>query len=79
MKNNLGLPELGAWLRKRRERLGFSQTFVGDALGLDQSAISRIEDGKQALSFREIAILSRVLKFSLASAAKVVLGVDDTD
>lgn len=41
---------VGARLQKFRKARMMSQTELAKALGLDQSAVSRIESGKQALS-----------------------------
>jgi transcriptional regulator with XRE-family HTH domain len=41
---------IGAFLRKMREEAEYNQTELAPLLGLDQSALSRVESGKQQLT-----------------------------
>jgi transcriptional regulator with XRE-family HTH domain len=42
-----GFEAIGAMVRRRRARLGWSQRYLELRSGLDQTVISRIENGKQ--------------------------------
>lgn len=53
--------ELGARIRSLREQRGMSQADFGEFLGVDQSTISRIEDGRRVLTARELALASTSL------------------
>ncbi|MGO3797499.1 MAG: helix-turn-helix domain-containing protein, partial [Pauljensenia sp.] len=44
------LAELGTRIARARELAGVSQTSLGDALGVDRSAISRMEKGDRKVS-----------------------------
>lgn len=44
------LRAIGDRVRRRRERLGWSQTALADLLGVAPSQISRIEAGQQSIS-----------------------------
>lgn len=66
---------LGAFIREHRKSAGLSQQTIGDLLGLNQSAIARIEAGQQWLNFLELIRLTAILDFNLAEAAEAVLNV----
>lgn len=57
--------ELGQRLKELREQSGVTQAELAAALGLGQSAISRLEDGSRALTARELAAASAALGVSL--------------
>jgi transcriptional regulator with XRE-family HTH domain len=52
--------ELGARIKSLREERGMTQAVLGQALGIDQSTVSRIEDGTRSLTARELAGASSV-------------------
>lgn len=49
---------IGARVKAFREQVGHTQAQLGAVLGLDQTAISRIEAGTRALSARELVAVS---------------------
>jgi transcriptional regulator with XRE-family HTH domain len=53
--------ELGARIKALREQRHITQAGLGEALGLDQSAVSRIEDGARSLTAGELAAASSAL------------------
>jgi Zn-dependent peptidase ImmA (M78 family)/transcriptional regulator with XRE-family HTH domain len=53
--------ELGARLRGHRERAGLSQEQLGREIGLDRSAVNRVESGARRLTALELADVARVL------------------
>lgn len=57
---------LGARVRSLRERRELTQTEFAQALGLDQSAVSRIEDGSRPLTARELASASSALAVTIS-------------
>lgn len=56
---------IGARIRQLRERAGLGQSALGDMLGVDQSAISRIEKGERQITAQELLILSNDLGMSI--------------
>lgn len=42
--------EIGAFVQATRKANGWKQTEIAKRLGLDQSALSRVENGKQSLT-----------------------------
>ena len=63
---------------RRRKQLGLSQVALADAMreaGMDhwrQNTVSRIETGKQELTFREVKVLSQIL-------GNITAGIDSFD
>ena len=47
-------PEIGAWLRQERERLGLTQQDVSVMLRLSRPSIANIEAGKQRLLYHQV-------------------------
>jgi transcriptional regulator with XRE-family HTH domain len=64
--------DLGARIKSLREQRSMTQTAFGKALGIDQSAVSRIEDGSRPLTARELASASSALGVTIG----VLLGED---
>jgi transcriptional regulator with XRE-family HTH domain len=75
--------QLGSRLRELRDTSGMSQGELADALGVDQSTVSRIERGQRAVTARELALASGALRVTLgeivdpASQAPVFLREGD--
>lgn len=57
--------ELGERLDRARERAGLSQAELAEAVGLTQSAISRIESGERSVDSLELAAIARRLDVSV--------------
>lgn len=58
--------EFGERIRHLREQSGISQKALGDRLGIDQSGISRLEDGSRTVTARELVVIGDVFGVSLA-------------
>ncbi len=58
--------KLGARVRSLREQRKITQAAFGEALRLDQSTVSRIEDGSRSLTARELASASSALGVTIA-------------
>ena len=58
--------KLGARIRTLREQRKMTQAAFGAGLGLDQSAVSRIEDGSRPLTAQELASGSSALGVTIA-------------
>jgi len=65
--NRTYLSRIGALIRDARQRHGWSQAQLADALGTSQSAVNRIEHGQQNLSLEMIARISDALDSELVS------------
>lgn len=58
--------DFGERIRQLREETGLSQKALGERLGIDQSGISRLEDGSRTVTARELVAISDVFGVSLA-------------
>ena len=56
---------IGARLRRRRKELGFSQTAIGDKLGIAFQQIQKYENGMNRISAASLYELSKVLSVPL--------------
>lgn len=57
--------DFGARVRDARQRAAMTQRQLGDAIGVDASAISRIEQGSRAVRLGEAALIAEALKLTL--------------
>lgn len=64
--HNMELAELGTRIARARELAGVSQTSLGDALGVDRSAISRMEKGDRKVSVPEMLTIAERLERPLS-------------
>jgi transcriptional regulator with XRE-family HTH domain len=58
--------DFGERIRLLREQAGLSQGALGSRLGIDQSGISRLEDGLRAVTARELVAIGDILGVPLA-------------
>jgi transcriptional regulator with XRE-family HTH domain len=58
--------EFGERIRQLREQAALSQAALGTKLSIDQSGISRLEDGSRTVTARELVALADVFQVSLA-------------
>lgn len=58
--------DFGERIRRLREGAGISQKALGDRLGIDQSGVSRLEDGVRTVTARELVAIGDVFGVSLA-------------
>lgn len=61
MKGNAYLQKIGDLIATQRQHKGMTQAQLAEALGTSQSAVNRIESGKQNLSLEMLARISEVL------------------
>jgi len=67
----LGLKEIGGLVRRRRHQIGMTQRRLGSITGIDQSMISRIENGRiKGVKFRRFARLVGALG-GLGAASRI--------
>jgi UDP-N-acetylglucosamine 1-carboxyvinyltransferase len=65
--------KIGAFIKSLRERKGITQGALAEALGTSQSAVARMESGKQNFTTKELA------KVSAALEARIVTLPESTD
>lgn len=56
---------IGSNLKKIRTNCGITQQILADLMTIDQSAVSRIENGQQYLLACDLYILSRVMNVDI--------------
>ncbi|MCX6990912.1 MAG: helix-turn-helix transcriptional regulator, partial [Chlamydiae bacterium] len=56
---------IGQRIRFLRESLGLSQDDLSEALGLDRSSVSHIENNKRELKLNDLIELSKILNLSI--------------
>jgi len=54
----------GEFIKLQREQKGWTQTELGFHLGINSSAISRIENNTKSLSIKKISSLSKIFNLS---------------
>ena len=67
MTDNDYLTRIGAVIRTARQHRGWTQAKLGEALGTSQSAVNRIEQGKQNVSLEIIARIGEALDSEIVS------------
>ena len=74
---HMDMKDLGARIARARDLAGQSQVALGDSVGLDRSAISRLEQGERKLSVPELVLiaqaLGRPLSFFVAAPVPAVV------
>ena len=66
----IGLLRLGRRIRRARNLLGFSDTVLAAACGLDKDYFSKIECGGQDMLFSELCEICEVLRCDIAAVTK---------
>jgi Zn-dependent peptidase ImmA (M78 family)/transcriptional regulator with XRE-family HTH domain len=66
--------ELGKRLRQARERAGFKQDDAAAALGLDATAIAKIEHGKRGVGVLELMCLATLYKITISDVLAHITG-----
>lgn len=61
--------DFGERVRKARQALGITQRDLADAVGLDASAISRLEQGARAVRLGEAALIAKALRTDIQKLA----------
>ena len=73
-----GLDFIGSIVREARRRTGLTQQALGDIVGLSQSTISRLENGRlRSLRFIRFADIVEVLHPALRAMYMASLGNED--
>jgi transcriptional regulator with XRE-family HTH domain len=57
--------EIASYIRDARKRAGVTQADVADALGVDKSAVSRLERGERGIAVGELARVARLIGVSV--------------
>lgn len=65
MSRSINYLEIGARIRKQRERIGLTQEQLGEACGLSCSFVGHIERGSRKLSVESLCNLASVLGTSV--------------
>lgn len=65
MKNRVSLEYIGQRLREIRKQRGLSQQDVAEELGIPQSNLSRIENGKQRLNLTVLAGILSIYRMEM--------------
>ncbi len=61
---NMVHKQIGETVKRIRRKVGYSQDEVARFIGIDQTAMSRIENGKQTLSIVHLIKLSKLFRCS---------------
>ena len=64
--------ELGRRLREHRKRLGLSQNYLADLLNRDQTAISKMEQGRRIVSVSEFLLWCKALNLSAEAVWELI-------
>lgn len=59
--------DFGERIRELREQSGLSQKALGDRIGIDQSGVSRLEDGSRTVTAREMVAIGDAFGVPLAT------------
>ena len=65
MNTDRYIQKIGTLIAENRQRKNLTQAQLADALGTSQSAINRIESGKQNLSLEMLSRISEVLSHNI--------------
>jgi transcriptional regulator with XRE-family HTH domain len=63
--------DFGERIRSLRDQSGLSQKALGDRIGIDQSGVSRLEDGLRTVTARELVAIGEVFGVPLAELVEV--------
>ena len=69
--------KIGMEIHKYRAKKGFSQAYLADLMGISRATISKIENGKFAISVDYLAKFSWHLDFEISLIKKRHLVIDD--
>jgi transcriptional regulator with XRE-family HTH domain len=77
--NQLDSKQLGRRIRSAREDKLLSQEDFGAQVGLDQRAISELENGKRRLTVNELSLFAEILDVPILYFFEELLRSDDLD
>ena len=63
--SDFNIAEMGARIKEQRHRLGYTQQYVYDKLDISQNHYSRVENGRDGISFENLLKLSEILDVSI--------------
>jgi transcriptional regulator with XRE-family HTH domain len=63
---NLKMASFGDFIKREREKQGWTQTDFGAKIGINSSAVSRIEHGTKQISSNKLATLSTLFSIELS-------------
>lgn len=68
---NLKTTSFGEFIKDQREKNGWTQTEFGAMIGINSSAVSRIENGTKQLSSKKLQTLSEVFKIEMSKISEL--------
>ena len=71
---NLKLANFGDLVKKEREKRGWTQTDLGAKIGINSSAISRIENNSKQLSASKLSTISQLFEIDISKIKELYYG-----
>ncbi len=68
---NLKMTSFGEFIKIQREKNGWTQTELGAKIGINSSAVSRIENGTKQLSSKKLRTLSQVFVVDVSKISEL--------
>jgi transcriptional regulator with XRE-family HTH domain len=68
---NFKTTSFGEFIKDQREKNGWTQTEFGAIIGINSSAVSRIENGTKQLSSKKLQTLSEVFKIDISKITEL--------
>ena len=68
---NPKITRFGAFVKHNRESKGWTQTDLGAKIGINSSAISRIENGTKRLPPKKLILISQLFEIELSKAKEL--------
>jgi transcriptional regulator with XRE-family HTH domain len=68
------MASFGEFIKQEREKNGWTQTDFGAKIGINSSAVSRVEHGTKQLSSDKLIILSRLFSIDLSKIKELYFG-----
>ena len=65
-KNDKIFKEIGSWINKRREELGYTQTKLAELIAMEPISIQRFESGYSKIAIDYLAKISKILKVDVS-------------
>lgn len=64
----------GDYIKKEREKRGWTQTDFGAKIGINSSAVSRVENGTKQISSNKLSVVSEVFDVDLSTIKDLYYG-----
>lgn len=68
------MASFGEFIKKEREKQGWTQTDLGAKLGINSGAISKIEHGKKLISSNKLSMLAELFSIELTKIKELYFG-----